>query len=618
MKGFYKRKKHMIIAVFICFISAVVIYCAFEFHYNRVYQLLLDKDITQMKDTSHFVTKLIESEIEHIVSQLHVNQRRLITYENQDEMIENLKNICHEMNFEKVGIVDLEGHAIDEYGNRLTLQDPQLLDAMLHNKEYISNVVDESDMLLIASPMMDDGHMIGGLWGYYRVENIAKTIEINQDSHRYFQIIDNTGHYISASSNVNSFTNGENLWVELETYDLRDTTVEEVKKNMQLGYSGEFYFSYQGQGRYVTYEPLGMNDWYAFSVLTEDYLTDYVSDIEDMFSLLLWIILGCIGLVLVMSGRTVYMSMNKIRHKNQELEARQSLLFMVMKHTNDIPFEIDIQKRMITIYHSYEEEMVVQESIENYFPEKMLEKGYLHPEDFELYKHVIGCMINLQYTKPVVLRFFVDGAWSTKKVHYHIINDDAIVGFLEDYSELALQHKKIKEMNLQSQLDALTQLYNRNLFQCEVEKILEDKRIHPSETYSALLIVDIDFFKQANDTLGHMVGDQILRDCAMKLKSVMRNSDVCGRLGGDEFVLFIQGAKDLSAIEACAQKVNDALYHTYYQEGKSMSVSASIGVAVFKNEATFNALYELADKALYKVKENNKNNYYVMTLESEK
>ena len=107
--------------------------------------------------------------------------------------------------------------------------------------------------------------------------------------HRYFQIIDDTGVYISDSSNVNSFAQDVNVWEEMKRYEIADgITIEEIRENVENGEKGEFYFSYKGKGRYVTYEPLGINNWYVFSVLVEEYLTDYVMQIERIFSYLLW------------------------------------------------------------------------------------------------------------------------------------------------------------------------------------------------------------------------------------------------------------------------------------------------------------------------------------------
>ena len=134
---------------------------------------------------------------------------------------------------------------------------------------------------------------------------------------------------------------------------------------------------------------------------------------------------------------------------------------------------------------------------------------------------------------------------------------------------------------------------------------------------SALFILDLDYFKQANDTLGHLIGDQILKESALAMKSIVRSSDLAGRLGGDEFVLFIRNVRNLQAIHICAEKINCALQRTYGEEGKEVAISASIGIAVVTTETTFEELYQMADIALYKVKEKGRNGYHIITKEKE-
>ena len=125
----------------------------------------------------------------------------------------------------------------------------------------------------------------------------------------------------------------------------------------------------------------------------------------------------------------------------------------------------------------------------------------------------------------------------------------------------------MEEISIKNQIDFLTTLYNREFFSLEVEKILKERLSHETEQKSALFLLDLDFFKKANDTLGHIAGDEILHKSGRVMNSIIRSTDLAGRLGGDEFVLFIKDAKDISAIQVCAEKVNKALHRTY-GEGK--------------------------------------------------
>lgn len=126
----------------------------------------------------------------------------------------------------------------------------------------------------------------------------------------------------------------------------------------------------------------------------------------------------------------------------------------------------------------------------------------------------------------------------------------------------------------------------------------------------AMLIVDLDNFKQVNDTLGHQTGDQVIRHSARILSGLFRASDVLGRLGGDEFIAFFSGQLDEAAISRKAQAVCDSLQISL--EGPPpLYLSASVGVSVHTGTGHFEELYQAADRALYQVKRNGKGTFHV-------
>lgn len=123
---------------------------------------------------------------------------------------------------------------------------------------------------------------------------------------------------------------------------------------------------------------------------------------------------------------------------------------------------------------------------------------------------------------------------------------------------------------------------------------------------------DLDLpLKQVNDRLGHIVGDQVRQETGRLLKKITRKTDLCGRLGGDEFVVFVQNVTNVGGISKCAEKINQALSLQYGDADHLVTVTASIGVAVVRDELCFKDLYERADKMLYQVKKETKNGYKI-------
>ena len=590
------------------------VFIAFRLNYTRIYDLVLEKDVEQMVSTSRYVTKLVDSDIKNKIGDLRAGTRAFRKYDEEQKklVIEELKTLCEELSFQKLGATNLQGYFVDSNGETGQIENQELLEYVLQGKCYVSNVVDESDCMVIAVPILNkELEAIGVLWGHYRVASIATHIELDENSQRYFQIIDDSGEYISDSNNVHSFARSDNIWVELQQYELsNEMTVEKIQQSVMNGESGQFHFTYQGEGRYVYYEPLGTNNWYVFSVLIEDYLMDYVSDIEITFYQLIWWILISIIIILVVISRIVYNTTSYIKKQKELLESKNALLFMTLKHTNDIPFEIDLNKRIISIYFTKPQEKSVVLQLSDYEPEKLLEKGMIDEKSYENFKQVFNNMMSLKPTKLMPIRFKINGVWDVNQIYYEVTEHNKIIGCLENYNELAIQNEKMKEIRKKSQIDSLTTLYNREAFSNMVEQKLACP-MKIEDGYSALFLLDLDYFKQANDTLGHMVGDQILRESALILKTVTRKNDICGRLGGDELVLYIEYAKDIEAIRNCARKISTALKRTYENGAKSVTISASIGIAIRNQETKFDELYQLADIALYKAKENGRDGFEI-------
>lgn len=597
------------------------IFIAFKVNFNQIYGLLLKKDMEQVAFTSNFVTKLINTEIENLQAVLDSSQR--IFQEpgspSKEKTIGYLRDISEEFGFKKVGIADLEGNSLDSTGKTEKLDDAQMLAHIKNKRKYVSNVINASDIMLMAVPFYRGDRVTGVIWGHYSVGTISQKIELSDESHRYFQIIDDEGLYISDSGNIHAFTKDQNIWKELYRYELSDgITVKEIRDNVEGGRSGSFHFTYGNQGRYVTYEPLGINNWYVFSVLVEEYLGNYVDEIEKNFVGLLWIVVGAIMLVVGLIGRSVFAAMRYTKEQNAELDSKNSLLFMVMKHTNDIPFEINFSNSTLTVYRNTDSEKTIVRNIEYYRPDNMLKNKRISADEYEVYRGIYHSLITGKKLGPVVFKMKIDGKWDYNKIHIKTVNQDRVIGFLEDYNEQVLQERKIKEISIKSQTDPLTGLYNREYFAQECAGLIKKAAENGQGGISALFLLDLDYFKKANDTLGHMVGDQILRESSLAMKAVIRNTDLAGRLGGDEFVLFIQNARDLYALQTCAEKINKALRRTYGEGDTAVAISASIGAAVVTEKTvTFEELYEMADAALYMVKNRGRDGYYIIPGEVE-
>lgn len=162
--------------------------------------------------------------------------------------------------------------------------------------------------------------------------------------------------------------------------------------------------------------------------------------------------------------------------------------------------------------------------------------------------------------------------------------------------------------------DPLTGLPNRLAFESQIDLAIRScERDHKQV---ALMLIDLDHFKAVNDTLGHAIGDELLKRVAVSLRECVRASDIVVRLGGDEFVVVIgrlQSADDLSIV---AGKILRSLNQPFIMEGKEIFVTASVGAALYPRDGDHGEiLLRNADVAMYRVKEHGRNNYRFYTPE---
>jgi diguanylate cyclase (GGDEF)-like protein/PAS domain S-box-containing protein len=165
-----------------------------------------------------------------------------------------------------------------------------------------------------------------------------------------------------------------------------------------------------------------------------------------------------------------------------------------------------------------------------------------------------------------------------------------------------------------AQYDTLTGLPNRNLFRDRLAFAIA--RMHRSNNKLALLFLDLDRFKEINDSHGHTIGDEVLQVVANSLKEALRDVDTIARMGGDEFAIIldnIQGAEQVSAI---AERIRTTLSTPFLVQGVEIFVSASMGIAIYpRHGATMEDLIQSADVAMYRAKEEGRNTYIFFSSE---
>ncbi len=190
-------------------------------------------------------------------------------------------------------------------------------------------------------------------------------------------------------------------------------------------------------------------------------------------------------------------------------------------------------------------------------------------------------------------------------IHQHPLN---YVGLFRDITS----RKKLDAIiERQANFDQLTQLPNRYLLTDRLEHALSQSKRHQIEL--SLLFIDLDNFKEVNDTMGHDVGDELLKQAAQRLKTVIRQSDTIARFGGDEFVVLLEDS-DCKVAQKIAIKIGNILTTPFLLNDEDCHMSASIGITQFPDDGdNVVALFKNADQAMYQAKQNGSNQYVFYT-----
>ena len=175
-------------------------------------------------------------------------------------------------------------------------------------------------------------------------------------------------------------------------------------------------------------------------------------------------------------------------------------------------------------------------------------------------------------------------------------------------TDISKQKQREAELIEKAEKDQMTGLYNK----ITTEKLINEW-IHSHEnSLGTLMMIDIDNFKNVNDSFGHQYGDTILIKLAEDLKPMFRANDIVGRIGGDEFFIFLKDLYSEKLISDKAKEVCRLFHNVYKEKDVSCEISASIGIALFpKHGYTLDALYRNADTALYLSKEKGKNGFTI-------
>jgi diguanylate cyclase (GGDEF)-like protein len=207
--------------------------------------------------------------------------------------------------------------------------------------------------------------------------------------------------------------------------------------------------------------------------------------------------------------------------------------------------------------------------------------------------------------------------WSIEEQEFAMTLSNNIALSIEIKKRYAVQEQletQKNKLDYEVHHDQLTGLPNRALFLDRLEQSI--KKNHRQDTKVALFFIDLDRFKEINDSMGHDAGDLVLKELAKRLAKQIRKSDTLARLGGDEFTIILDNIEESDVVTGIIQKLLACTQEAFIVNGKTLFITLSIGISLFPDDGIdVESLLRNADAAMYKAKDNGRNTYEFYTLE---
>jgi diguanylate cyclase (GGDEF)-like protein/PAS domain S-box-containing protein len=289
------------------------------------------------------------------------------------------------------------------------------------------------------------------------------------------------------------------------------------------------------------------------------------------------------------------------RRAEEALRSSEERFRSLVQYASDLISILD--RDGVVRYESPSHQRVLGNGTEEHAGRSILE--LIHPEDQQAVAAALGQLIERPeeiVTFEYRLRHH-DGSWRVlESTASNLLGQAAVAGIVlnsHDITDRKLAEEKLLHDALH---DELTRLPNRALFMDRLRQSMERSRREPN-LLTAVLFLDLDRFKLVNDSLGHLVGDELLIQIAASLSSVLRPADTIARVGGDEFAILLEGGRDVSDAVRVADRVHERLSTPINLGGHEVFITASIGIAVHTPEYERpEDLLRDADTAMYRAK----------------
>lgn len=306
----------------------------------------------------------------------------------------------------------------------------------------------------------------------------------------------------------------------------------------------------------------------------------------------------------------VFVDVSELKRTQDRLLRVQKRYQIASELSNELMFEYDYKKDRLVFAEQFSTIYGKNNIIEGFLKNMEMNSELIHPTDKE------DVMKQLLHTKriganDIQLRMRdASGEYQWCRILYRTVcnkNGEPVTA-IGKLSNISIFKREIEELERASRTDSLTGAYNK----MATKEIIDDFIQKHRDSTHMLLMVDVDDFKQVNDTYGHQNGDAVLMHAIQNLRENYTDGEIIGRVGGDEFVVFIGNVENKERLIEKAQALKELLQQPYQGDGVTIPVSASLGVSMYPADGRcYEELMFCADSALYEVKASRKGNFAI-------
>lgn len=493
------------------------------------------------------------------------NWKETISGEGRRELYEQVLN-------RKTGVLDIEGPLENQTG-------------------YI---------FLVAGPLNVNGRVAGVLFTGFETKELGEGAGTHMPFKKIYTLIIEPDGRILYSNGDQNLRNG-NLFSSVKSDEIESQSAEAIKTRIKKEDSFTTSFSRNGKDYYISVMKTGVNDWRLVNFVRSPDVMLHSEYVFGMFFgtallLILLTLAGCSWIFLLFYTQ------------KQKLQLETERYSVLSQFTDTLLYEYDYDTDTIEFTSNARRKLFL-ERLKTRGVLRLNRGGYLiHPDDWQNGDRLRWALLG---SKPEEVRYCrirlkgQSGEYRWFSCQYKILSGQAdrksrMVGKLEDITDQLGREEMLLN---RARKDPLTGVYNRS-----GEQIIDGKLALLSS--GVFFMIDLDNFKEINDSCGHAAGDQVLTRVAEALDKLVGRDGIVARVGGDEFVVFIPENLEIQQITDMAESILELMDHTEEGYYTVIRVSASIGIAVApKDGSSYEELYSAADKAMYYIKQNSKKGF---------